>query len=125
MQRQKIQERGAAGQIETFMWILFAAALMVFCFSIHVKAADDVPTVEKVQLINDRDIEIYWSEEVTGAGWVESQRVGTELVKQEQNYSVTVNGETRELYYGYWRYPEYDNYEIEERALYTIRREMR
>ncbi len=126
MQRQKIQERGAAGQIETFMWILFAAALMVFCFSIHVKAADDVPTVEKVQLINDRDIEIYWSEEVTGAGWVESQRVGTELVKQEQNYSVTVNGETRELYYGYWRYPEYDNYEIEAKGVvyYTQRDEI-
>lgn len=90
MQKQKIQERGAAGRIETFMWILFAAALMVFCFSIHVKAADGVSAVEKVQLINDRDIEIYWSEEVTGAGWVDSRRVGSELVRQEQNYTVAV-----------------------------------
>ena len=123
MQKQKIQERGAAGRIETFMWILFAAALMVFCFSIHVKAADGVPAVEKVQLINDRDIEIYWSEEVTGAGWVDSRRVGSELVRQEQNYTVTVNGKIRELYYGYWRYPEYDNYEIEEKGVvyYTQR----
>lgn len=123
MQKLRIQDRVAAGRVETLMWIMSAAFLMVFCFSIHVKAADEIPVIEKVQLINDRDIEIYWSEEVTGAGWVESQRIGSELVKQEQNYTVTVNGEARELYYGYWRYPEYDNYEIEAKGVvyYTQR----
>ena len=123
MQKLRIQDRVAAGRVETLMWIMSAAFLMVFCFSIHVKAADEIPVIEKVQLINDRDIEIYWSEEVTGAGWVDSQRVGSELVKQEQNYAVTVDGETRELYYGYWQYPEYDNYEIEAKGVvyYTQR----
>lgn len=89
------------------------------------KVIINVPTVEKVQLINKQDIEIYWSEEVTGAGWVESKRVGSELVKQKQNFTVTVDGKASDLYYGYWYYPEYGNYEIEEKGVvyYTQRDE--
>lgn len=86
------------------MWGIAAVLLMFFtgfCLSINVKAAD-APAVTKVQLINSTDIEIYWSEEVEGAGWVESQYVNNQLVKQEQNYSITVDGTDNPINYWYW-----------------------
>lgn len=97
----------------------------VVTINVKDKVIINVPTIEKVRLINKQDIEIYWSEEVTGAGWVESKRVGSELVKQEQNFAVKVDGKVSDLYYGYWYYPEYDNYEIEEKGVvyYTQRDE--
>lgn len=73
----------------------------MFCNQ-NVYAADSVPVVEKSQIINNRDIEIYWSEDVEGAGWVESKNVNGKLVMQEQNYSVKVDGINIPIEYYYW-----------------------
>lgn len=98
-----------------FLLTLFAA----LCFQANAKAADSAPTVVKTQLINNRDIEIYWSEEMSGAGWVQSQYVGNKLVKQEQNFSVTVDGIEREL--DYWCFEDAGNYEIRGVVYYNTR----
>lgn len=89
--------------IPMFLLVFF----MGFCFSISVKAADN-PTITKAQLINSQDIELYWSEEMEGAGWVESQYENDRPVKQEQNYSITVDGAEKEIYYDYYFWEEYN-----------------
>ena len=91
-----VSERGKWGVLAMLLTFFIG-----FCLSMNVKAAD-VPTITKVQLINSTDIEIYWSEEVDGAGWVESQYVNNKLVKQEQNYSITVDGTDNPINYWYW-----------------------
>lgn len=83
------------------------AFFMGICFSISVEAAD-TPTITKAQLINSQDIELYWSEEMEGAGWVESQYENDRPVKQEQNYSITVDGAEKEIYYDYYFWEEYN-----------------
>ncbi len=93
--------------------------LMAFGFNVSVKAADTVPTVEKIQIINSQDIEIYWSEEMSGAGWVESQLAGNKLEKQEQNFSVTVDGTQREL--NYWCFEDAGNYEYKGVVYYNTK----
>lgn len=109
MREQSVCSRIAIGQKKLRLWILVIVFFLGIGFSVHVKAADNVPVVEKVRMINSQDIEIYWSEEVTGAGWVESKPVGSKLVKQDQNYSITIDGKAAEINYYCWE--EYNNYE--------------
>ncbi len=96
--------KSTAGLRGQGFFVFLLMFLMTLCFHVDAKAADNVPTILKVQLINDRDIEIYWSEDMTGAGWVESQYVDGKIVKQEQNYSVTVDGKDSPIYYYCWEY---------------------
>lgn len=105
--------------ISLFMMVLFIG----LCFSADASAADGsaVPTVTKAQLINSRDIEIYWSEDVTGAGWIESRYVNNKLIKQEQNFSVTVDGVQKDI--DYWCFEEYNNYENKGIVYYNGRNE--
>ena len=83
--------------IKLFLIVLVLGA--AFSRQVH---AEDIPTVVKAQLINSQDIEIYWSEDVTGVGWVESQNVDGRLVMQEQNYAVSVEGKNNPIHYYYW-----------------------
>lgn len=48
-----------------------------------VNAAENAPTIIKAQIINDRDIELYWSEEVTGADTPGSFQITVDGVKND------------------------------------------
>ena len=119
MTKQNISSKSVTSLRGQGLSVFLLLFVMAFCFHIDVKAADTVPTVEKVQLINSQDIEIYWSEEMSGAGWVESQFVGDKLVKQEQNFSVTVDGTQREL--NYWCFEDAGNYEYKGVVYYNTK----
>lgn len=117
MKKQTMDSRNVIsyGQLRT--WMFFVIFLISLCFSENAKAAGSPPTIEKIQLINDRDIEIYWSEEMEGAGWVESKRLDNHQVeRQEQNYTVTVDGREQEFEYYYWYYEE-EGYEYEYKSI--------
>ena len=119
MTKQNISSKSVTSLRGQGLSVFLLLFVMAFCFHIDVKAADTVPTVEKVQLINSQDIEIYWSEEMSGAGWVASQFVGDKLVKQEQNFSVTVDGTQREL--NYWCFEDAGNYEYKGVVYYNTK----
>lgn len=105
------------GQCMLFLFLLVLSAGLLF--SQKAQAADNVPTILKAQLINNQDIELYWSEEVTGAGWVESQYVDGKLVVQEQNYFITVDGVNNPIYYYCWE--DYGNSEYKGVVYYNTR----
>lgn len=84
--------------MKMFLMIIFMG--LFFSQGVH---AENAPTVVKAQLINSQDIELYWSEDVDGAGWVESQYENGMIVMQEQNYSVTVNGKNNPIHYYCWQ----------------------
>ncbi|MEY8392835.1 InlB B-repeat-containing protein [Lachnospiraceae bacterium 45-W7] len=89
-----------------------------FLFSQEVRA-QNAPTVVKARLINSQDIELYWSEDVSGAGWVESKNSNGKPVMQQQNYSVTVDGRDNPIYYYCWE--EYGNAEYKGVVYYNTR----
>lgn len=119
MTRQNIFAKSVTSLRGQGLLVFLLLFFMALCFTQNVKAADSTPTVKKVQLINSQDIEIYWSEEMSGAGWVESQYIGNKLVKQEQNFSVMVDGTECEL--DYWCFEEADNYEYKGVVYYNTK----
>lgn len=58
------------------------------------EAASDKPKVVEARLINSRDIELYWSQEVTGAG-----------PQDEEHFTVTVGGVDNPLYNSWYEGP--------------------
>ncbi len=71
---------------------LFCLALLpVFVLRLDVNAADTkmVPYVTQAKLISNQDIELYWSEAVTGAD-------------EQENFSVTVDGKVNPIYSYTW-----------------------
>lgn len=87
MREQRLCSKSAAELWKQLIIGFLAVLLIGLCFSIHVRA-EGVPTVTKVRLINNNDIEIHWSEEVENAGWVDGS---------EQNFTVKVNGQVADL----------------------------
>lgn len=101
--------------------LLLAGLLIGMMFVFPVQASGSAPAIVKAQLINDKDIELYWDEEVTGAGWVESKNINGKLVMQEQNFSVTVDGKPSDIYY--YCFEDYDNYEDKGIVYYNTKNE--
>lgn len=99
MQKRKEYNNVVSKMLGQGIWISLFIFIVSILFSLNVQAADRVPSIVKAQLINNQDIELYWSEEVTGAGWVESKNVNGSLLVQEQNYVVTVAGIENPIYY--------------------------
>lgn len=102
MERQNRSTKTAAIRFGQSMIMFWMMIFTVLAFSLEAHAAE-APTVVKAQLINDQDIELYWSEDVVGAGWVESTYENNMIVMQGQNYSVTVNGKNNPIHYYCWQ----------------------
>lgn len=62
------------------------------------------PTVTEAKMITDSDIELYWSEAVTGAGSNQSEDIS--------NFSVTVDGKAAKIYQYTWEDYNYSEYGI-------------
>lgn len=60
-----------------------------FYSDVHAAETENVPYVTKAKLISSKDIELYWNEEVTGAGEI-------------TNFSVTVDGKDSPIYSYTW-----------------------
>lgn len=119
MQKQQEYSRALSKILGLEMWIFLFVFMISMIFSLDIQAADSVPSIIKAQLINNQDIELYWSEEVTDAGWVESKNVNGSLVMQEQNYSVTVDGIENPIYY--YCFADQGNYEYKGVVYYNTR----
>lgn len=69
--------------------LLFLAGLLSCAGPMAARAGEAAPEIVKAQLINSRDIELYWSEEVEGAD-------------QGGSFSVTVDGKANPIYSHAW-----------------------
>ncbi len=119
MQKRKEYNNVVSKMLGQGIWISLFIFIVSILFSLNVQAADRVPSIVKAQLINNQDIELYWSEEVTGAGWVESKNVNGSLLVQEQNYVVTVAGIENPIYY--YCFADQNNYEYKGVVYYNTR----
>ena len=119
MQKRKEYSNTVSKMLGHGIWISLFIFMVSILFSLNVQAADRVPSIVKAQLINNQDIELYWSEEVTGAGWVDSKSLNGSLVMQEQNYAVTVAGIENPIYY--YCFADQNNYEYKGVVYYNTR----